>query len=157
MGNPLTSFILKSLLNSAVNFEEKSADFYKEAVSRVSSPEGKAILRKLAEEEENHMEMLIELVKDDHTEEIIMQENVANLHDLGINIEEDAAIANNSAFAEIINVAEKKEAAAYEFYHELAAKSTIPTAQKVFTFLAEEEEKHIKYVQDLKQKQAGDK
>lgn len=150
MDNPVSTFILKSLLKSAVHFEESSVHFYNEAISRVSSPGGKDILRKLASEEDHHKEILEKLSSDDHFEEIIMKESIANLHEISGVAAGESTIENNADFGEIVRVAELKEKAAYDFYKELALKSTIPTAQKVFVFLAEEEEKHLNYIKELK-------
>lgn len=152
MAESQNRYLLDSLLASAIHFETASAQLYREAISRVGRGTARDLLRTLAEEEERHRKKLEDLRENSPAEEIIRSGEDAELPEIPADVtfeQADNDIPSMALPREILDIARKREEAAYAFYAQLAGQTETPIARQAFAFLASEEERHIELVEKL--------
>jgi rubrerythrin len=133
---------LSEILEVATEFERTARDFYTDLIPRVSK-KIRYLVEELAEEEQEHFDMFMELSKREDVAEQIQQEvdtptsdtrfsDCIHLPDLGENPDDQ----------EVLQYAMGREHAAMSQYSSLADSSPDGPIKDLFTFLASEETKH---------------
>jgi len=150
VGGAAERYILNQLLQSALRFEADSAAFYREAESRVNGRRARELLRRLADEEAAHELRIRALLAEDHPEEVLIPSGAAALPDPPDANAEPPPVHTGGGVAEVLGVARAREEASRDFYRQLADNDrSAESVCAAFAFLAEEEERHIAWIDTL--------
>ena len=132
----LTTF--DSILDFAIEEEQKAVDFYSELAGQASSDEMREVFEEFAQEEVKHKVKLMEVQETGITN--MPPENVADLQisDYIVNVK----VSPNMSYQDALVVAMNKEKAAFRLYTNLSERSTNTVLKDLFASLAQEESKH---------------
>lgn len=132
----LTTF--DSILDFAIDEEQKAVDFYTELAGQSSSDEMRTVFEEFAQEEVKHKMKLMEVKETGITN--MPPENVADLQiaDYMVNVK----ASPNMTYQEALIVAMNKEKAAFRLYTSLSERASEPQLKELFASLAQEESKH---------------
>ena len=132
----LTTF--DSILDFAIEEEQKAVDFYSDLAKHSSSNEMREVFEEFAQEEVKHKMKLMEVKETGITN--MPPENVADLKiaDYVVNVK----ASPNMSYQEALLVAMNKEKAAFRLYTSLSERAYDPGLKALFASLAQEESKH---------------
>ena len=132
----LTTF--DSILDFAIEEEQKAVDFYSELAGQASSDEMREVFEEFAQEEVKHKMKLMEVKETGITN--MPPENVADLQiaEYIVNVKPSP----NMSYQEALVVAMNKEKAAFRLYTSLADRASDQALKELFSSLAQEESKH---------------
>ena len=132
----LTTF--DSILDFAIEEEQKAVDFYSELAGQASSDEMREVFEEFAQEEVKHKMKLMEVKETGITN--MPPENVADLQiaDYVVNVK----ASPNMSYQEALVVAMNKEKAAFRLYTSLSERAEDAALKELFAALAQEESKH---------------
>lgn len=138
-------------IQGAMDAEKKAAAFYRDAVEKTGSQQGKLLLRQLADFEENHFVKLEEL-KQSLTDkgEFIAYDGTSFGSITGeIPSGSGAALESNlDDVLSIINLAIEAETGAFKRYRDLAQATNDTRGREMFLRLADEEVLHRRILSD---------
>lgn len=132
----LTTF--DSILDFAIEEEQKAVDFYSELSGQASSDEMREVFEEFAQEEVKHKMKLMEVKETGITN--MPPENVADLRiaDYVVNVQ----ATPNMSYQEALVLAMNKEKAAFRLYTSLSERADDAGLKELFAGLAQEESKH---------------
>ncbi|MDT8392859.1 MAG: ferritin family protein [Bacteroidales bacterium] len=132
----LTTF--DSILDFAIEEEQKAVDFYSELSKQASSDEMRKIFEEFAQEEVTHKMKLTEVKETGITN--MPPEKVADLRiaDYMVNVK----ASPNMSYQEALVLAMNKEKAAFRLYTSLSERAEDAGLKDLFAALAQEESKH---------------
>lgn len=139
---PLSRFIVKQ----ACIFEESVAENLMELADQTKSPEDAAIIRKIAKEDLEHLRNLNNQISPMHDSNTDPTESANQTAPIPT---PEAPSLQDANEHENLQKAIETEEAAGNFYLTLARRSTIPTAREAFHWLAMEEIRHARELQQL--------
>jgi len=127
-----------SILDFAIEEEQKAVEFYSELAGQASSDEMREVFEEFAQEEVKHKMKLMEVKETGITN--MPPENVADLQiaDYIVNVK----ASPNMSYQDALVVAMNKEKAAFRLYTSLSDRSSNTVLKELFAALAQEESKH---------------
>jgi rubrerythrin len=132
---------IEDAIRFAIQKEEASAQFYRDIAARMEYPATKIIFEVLGRNELQHKSNLeLEMMKIGKT---VMQQSctIPDQQDYPyIEVDEEAS---KMSFVDALQVAIRKERAAFVLYAGLMAQTTDPQLRQVFLELSEEEMRHL--------------
>ncbi|KPJ87359.1 MAG: hypothetical protein AMS17_08770 [Spirochaetes bacterium DG_61] len=143
----IKKILFRIILEEAIAFEEKAYQFYKSALSRAVMGESEGVLKKLLVAELKHRMKLDELQRAGNFSE----------HQLSDDLKQDEPIVLETPWPklnpwstrnEILETALHKETQAYQYYKNLSERISLKTVKDTFQLLAEEEGRHIQWIQE---------
>jgi len=144
---------LETAIVTAIDYEKKIRDIYREAAGKVKDPAGRRILQSLADDEHSHVEYLEsrlglwrqtgELSVEGMASVVISRDRLAAE---GRKIEKDMAGQDRGDEKQILSRALKAEIDTSDFYRRMAAEISGP-AQDMFARFRQIEDGHIDVVQ----------
>lgn len=152
---------LLNALTLAFSMEKGSNEFYLKAEEKIINKKGKEMFKKLASLEEGHMRYIQYLYTSFLGEGRVIsltefKEKVpTKIMEGGIKIDPSLAEVEDTPFLDdfdALRIAEHKEHKSYAFYQKLIRKTPDTNAKVIFEELAKAEKKHIKYLEELKEK-----
>jgi rubrerythrin len=144
----LSRFIIKQ----ACIFEEKVAENLMELADQTKSPEDAAIIRRIAEEDLEHLHNLDNQISPMHDSNTDTTETAGQ--SVSIPPPEAHPLQEENEHENLQKAIETEEAAG-NFYLTLARRSTIPAARETFHWLAMEEIRHARELQQLLSRNHG--
>ena len=137
---------LKHILETAIDFENGSYNFYSELKMKVKNKALHSILDELAQSEIGHrdkLESLLGKMELDGEEKAFRKIEVKDKEDMKIaDYLRPISIDENSTFQDILIAAMKREERAYKFYLNMLSYTTGEEGKKIIEFLAGEEKDH---------------
>lgn len=133
------------ILDFAIDKEDQAVRFYTSLADRMEKPWMKELLRDFADQELRHKTKLEE-VKAGGTLRPA-EKKVADLRLADYMVDVDVADSGKLTYAEALNVAMKREKAAFRLYTNLAAATDDARLKDAFLSLASEEAKHKLYLE----------
>jgi rubrerythrin len=136
----LSKWNFKSALEFALKKEEESIKLYTSTQEKVELQSSKVFLKELAEEEEKHKEIILQIMKgkvedfgrfEDKIQDLKIVEYLA-----------DVSVSPYADYQQLLIYAAKREKAAHDIYHDLAKSCKEKVLKNLFTRLAIEELKH---------------
>lgn len=152
---------LLDALALAFSMEKGSNEFYIKAEEKIIEKKGKEMFKRLASFEEGHMRYIQYLYTSLLEERKLIsltefKERIpTEIMEGGIKIDQSLAMVEDIPFLDdldALKMAEDKEHKSYAFYQRLIRKSSDTNAKVIFEELAKEEKRHIKYIEELKDK-----
>ncbi len=142
----------REILGFAIDFEEEGLTEYRNMAGSIYDRELIALIEKIADEEREHLNSLINLIKwekiasesADNSKAVAISRDLKKIPGPGTWMSEGRANRE-----QIIESALKHERAAFNFYSSLAKHSLIPSVKELFKYLAEEEKRHIRRLEML--------
>lgn len=127
-----------TILDFAIEEEQKAVEFYSELAGQASSDEMRDVFEEFAQEEVKHKMMLMEVKETGITN--MPPENVADLKitEYIVNVK----ASPNMSYQDALVVAMKKERAAFMLYTSLSERASDTILKELFASLAQEELKH---------------
>lgn len=138
----MTFWTIDTVLNRALIMEKQARDFYIWACEKSKDPGAKVLLKDLAKEELDHIQLISDALE---KREKMLQigSGVQKIEDLKItDWLDDVMITETSSYQDILIYAGKRENEAYEYYRELSQRTREKQMCKLFAMLAREELKH---------------
>lgn len=129
---------LADVVQFAVSREERARDFYANCEAAAERKGLKRFFREMAEEEERHRRMLVDLPRKNLESAILEREE--DLHESDFMV--DVAFSPEMTYQQALVMAMKKEEKAYRFYMTWKDRCGREEVGRVFRFLAGEEKKH---------------
>lgn len=139
---------LKEALRTALDFEEKGRNIYKEAASKTKNPIVEKTFRYLAEQEQNHTNKIKEFTRQERADVELKGDSLEDTKNFftttvqefkeKIELSEDDAKAHETAL--------ELEQSSYDFYKEQIEKAD-GAAKNLFRFLMEQENTHYMLIQ----------
>jgi rubrerythrin len=126
------------ILDFAIQREEEAHDFYKNLSGQMKNPQMKKVFEEFANEEKAH-KVKLQKIKVDKTL-IPAKKNIQSL-DIGDYLV-DVEVTEDLDYQDALNLAMKKEKAAFKLYLDLASSTDDSGLQSLFSALAQEEAKH---------------
>lgn len=152
---------LLSIFTAVLSMEKGSREFYLKAEERIIDKKGKEMFKRLASLEDGHMRYLQHLYSSMQGGKKMLslaefkEKNPAEIMEGGIKVDDALAETDNPAFIDdldALKIAKDKEHRTYSFYQKLIRKSQDTNAKFIFEELAKAEKKHIKYLEELREK-----
>ena len=132
---------MKAILDAAVRVEEQSYTLYTIAQGKVEYSSSKKLLKELAQEELNHREKLLNVMRNERkTVELGVKTKVQDLKI--VDAMKDTALSKDADYQRILVFAAKREKATYEYYNSLAKGLEGTATGELFSKLAQEELAH---------------
>lgn len=145
-------------LEVALNNEMKEREFYLRNADRTNNPLGKAMFKRIAEDEVEHYERLKQLhakwkEKDKWPETVPLVVNQTNIRDLLVNTLKniDKSAQTDAGDLEAIKTAAAFEEKGVKFYKDLAASSTDMREKDFFALLSMIEYEHFMSLRDAEE------
>ncbi len=132
----------------AIYNEQFAFDFYTKLSNTIKNQSGKQKFKFLASDEKRHRELL-----ENHYKKISSGKEFS--FDPGKLKKIQVEIRDNTTASEALDIGIKAEKEAYEFYSKSATETKDPEAQKMFTMLAEQEDRHYNILTAEKQALTG--
>jgi len=147
---------MSNIIEQAMKMEEEGREFYLNAAGRVSNALGKKMLESLADDESGHYTQLEQMLRGES--EAALGECKpefssgalrvrAMFKEFGVRTSDE--IAAETGDLEALNIAMEMERKGYDLYKDAASNTADTAAEKVFIFLAGEEEKHFEVLQNM--------
>ncbi|MBF0357726.1 MAG: ferritin family protein [Magnetococcales bacterium] len=134
------------IIKMAMDHEDKEAEFYESLAERSKSKDQKNALLAHADEEREHKRHLENILKSGELPSgpfITPDEDMKLAEMLVVSASE----SGNIDFEEALLLATKREKSSAKFYRELSQKTENSELQKTFIFLADQESKHAKQLE----------
>lgn len=128
----------EDIISFAMQWEEDSANLYKEMIKLTKNPNVKAMFEEFEAEEEGHKAIIDKLSKNKVTD--LQLQNVTDLKISDYLI--DMTFRPDMDYQDILIIAMKREEKAVKMYTDMLAKVKDSEAQKLIQFLIQEEAKH---------------
>ncbi len=147
----MTDATLMSALDEAMQAEEKARDFYRDALTKVSSGKGKDLLNQLVDFEQNHYDKLMELKKSLASSGTFIAYSGTSFkpYTSGAKSEVSGDIEpNKDELLQILSLAIEAESMAYKRYRDLADSVQDARGKDMFLKLADEETMHRRILSD---------
>ena len=128
----------EDIISFAMQWEEDSANLYKEMIKLTKNPNVKAMFEEFEAEEEGHKAIIDKLSKNKLTD--LQLQNVTDLKISDYLI--DMTFRPDMDYQDILIIAMKREEKAVKMYTDMLAKVKDSEAQKLIQFLIQEEAKH---------------
>jgi len=145
-------------LEVALGNEMKERDFYLKNAERTNNPLGKAMFKRIAEDEQEHCERLRQLhgkwaARDKWPETVPLTVNKTNIRDVLVNTLNniDRSAQSEAGDLEAIRTAVDFEEKGVIFYKSLAAASTDAREKEFFTLLSTIEYEHFMSLRDAEE------
>ena len=148
---------LESVLKKSLALEEKGYQWYIEGAEKITNSLGRRMLKRLAEDELNHMRRIKDIYKSltNNTLETVKieKQHMTVFEDLFKRMKDQLQDALEDMTAvgvddeEIINVALELEANSRFFYEDAAKEATDRTVRQFYELLAKEEKNHQELLQ----------
>jgi rubrerythrin len=138
--------ILRIILEEAIAFEEKAYQFYRSALSRAVMGDSGRVLKKLLVAELKHRMKLDELQRTGDLGTIQHSDDLKQDEPAEISVPWPQ-INPWSTRNEILEAALHKEMQAYRYYKNLSERASLKAARDTFYLLADEENRHIEWIQ----------
>lgn len=145
MAGIIKNFLLRIVLENAIEAEEKAYDFYEKAIPKVADDEGKQLLRSLASEELKHRLKLEESQREGNLGRLTV-ETTASANTIDSIAAEWPPITPDSSVQDILETALQKEKQAFAFYSALRDNASLKEIKLIFDGLAAEEKRHIDWI-----------
>jgi rubrerythrin len=128
----------KEIIQFAIDKEIEAFNFYTGASQNVKYSGGKELFLSLAKEEEGHRKLLENLNMEKVSQKRI--EKVLDLHisDYMVEVEMNPGLS----YADTLRIAMKREEKSLKLYNDMKDSNTDEDLKKLFTLLANEEDKH---------------
>ena len=128
----------KEIIQFAIDKEIEAFNFYTGASQNTKYSGGKELFLSLAKEEEGHRKLLENLNMEKVSQKRI--EKVLNLHisDYMVEVEMNPGLS----YADTLRIAMKREEKSLKLYNDMKNSNTDEDLKKLFTLLANEEDKH---------------
>ena len=138
---------LKKALQTALDFEQKGCDIYKETAEKTSNPIVKKTFSYLAEQEVNHIEEIKEYIEQNKIElKGDKLEDTKKFFSMTMkDFKEKTELSDDDLKAH--ETALELEQKSYDFYKEQHDKTKDEEAKKFFKFLMEQENAHYELIQ----------
>ena len=139
-----------TIIDDAIELEERARSYYEEAAKKVNDPSGKRILDLLAKEEARHAQVLATMKEEDFGEvgSSLLIYEVKGLVEGAVKEGKDA-ISSDHSLHEILQKAMEIEQATKKFYEEKVSATTDPKEVELFSLLAKQELGHYLIVSSL--------
>jgi rubrerythrin len=128
----------EDIISFAMQWEEDSANLYKEMIKLTKNPNVKAMFEEFEAEEEGHKAIIDKLSKNKVTD--LQLQNITDLKISDYLI--DMTFRPDMDYQDILIIAMKREEKAVKMYTDMLAKVKNSEAQKLIQFLIQEESKH---------------
>lgn len=137
---------IEEIIDYARVFEENAIKYYTDAAQRMEMSNSRDFLLSLVEEEHRHVEYLENLKRGINKGENVpeVKEKVKNLGYADLLNDTETVLDENSTYRDIVATAMVKEKRAVETYEKYARYIENEQVQKVFSYLANEERKHLR-------------
>ncbi len=145
MAGIIKNFMLKIILENAIEAEEKAYDFYEKAIPTTAEEKAKELLRNLAGEELKHRLKLEETQREGNLGKLTV-EKPDTVKTIETFADEWPLITPDTTSQEILEIALEKEKRAYSFYSILRDHASLKAIKQIFDGLAAEERRHIDWV-----------
>lgn len=140
---------IEQILETAMSFEKTARDFYTALQDKVSKPL-RELVKELAEEEQRHYDLFVELKSNPALQQIIDTRVATPTNDHRFsNYIHAPQLGNNPDDQSILQYALGREHAAMEQYAALAEEVPEGLLKTLFTFLAQEELEHKKELEKV--------
>lgn len=136
---------MKDVVDFAIKREENARDYYQQCRDKAENKGIKEFFQELAEEEEKHRTLLTELDMSESASFAPAQVENLKLSDFMVN----ADFTPDISYQDALTLAMKKEEKAHAFYAAWKDKCTGSKAAELFEFLAGEEMKHKRKLEDI--------
>jgi rubrerythrin len=146
--------LLKLVLEDAIQREERAYRFYETARDHLQEEAPRALLRSLCAEELRHRLKLQELQASGVSEQLRIDAGEGPLPP-GPGLGEWPTITPASTATDILQAALRKEQEAARYYRTLSARSGLKAVRDLLSFLAGEEQRHVRWVQQQLQGRQG--
>ncbi len=143
--NEIACRSIRDVVDFAVKREEEARDFYADCRDKTPKDGLKSFFQELADEEERHRGLLLDLDLSDDQE--FEPEQVQNLKLSDYLV--DAQFTPDISYQDALTLAMKKEQKAHAFYDAWQKRCSNSSAGKLFAFLAGEEMKHKRKLEDI--------
>ena len=140
---------LKEALQTALDFEEKGCNIYKESASKTKNPVVEKTFRYLAEQEQNHINEIKEFIRKEKADVELKEDSLENTKKFfmatidefreKIELSKDDTKAHETAL--------ELEQNSYDFYKGEAEKTDDRELKKFFEFLMEQENTHYMLIE----------
>jgi rubrerythrin len=148
--------IERGILEQAMRMEEESRQFYMNASKKVANRPGRAMLESLARDEEQHLARLRQMQEQDYEAALAgcipeFEDAAGKIRAVFAKYGGDVAeeVTADTGDLEALDIAMEMERKGFDLYKEAASNVEDANAQKVFIFLAGEEEKHFEILQNM--------
>lgn len=133
----------------AISREEKARDFYRDCANSATNKGIKEFFREMAEEESRHRQLLadLDLSAEKPFSDLDEHGNVRDLHLSDFMI--DVRFTPDISYQEALAMAMKKEDKAHAFYEAWKGRCASEKSEKLFSFLAEEELRHKRRLEEI--------
>ena len=140
----MEEYTLTEVIEYARVLEENAKKYYLESLKVVELPNAKEFLNELVKEEEKHIELLDNLRNKIERGKAVplVKEKVKPLG--YADFVADVQLDEHSGYKEILMVGMKREQEAIETYEKFSRYTDDPDAIALFSFLANEERKHLR-------------
>ncbi len=135
----MTNLNLKAILEAAITIEEQSHSLYRVAKEKAKHPASKKFLDELADQELEHKEKLLEIMRNPKQIEKLGA-HTDKIQDLKIvDAMQDQPLSDDASYQELLIFAAKREKVTYDYYNSLAEGLEGTDIGRIFSKLAEEE------------------
>lgn len=150
------------LISLAWQLEAGSRRFYEESAARMADKEGQDLLVKLASAEQHHQQALEDLHASligspygtGITPTLLANTTPGEYMESGVRVNDALAWTEGKNIHEFLDLSLSLEAASYDLYLKLEQRAETEQAKKVFSFLSEEEKKHLALLASLLERKA---
>ena len=153
----IKKIIIKTIIRKAAEFEKRAYRFYDQALGRKNNPLNQELLKKLRDAELKHIIRLLEAEKrwfesgrlDLGIDEENIKEKFPEIHVSNLIPEEKKKsdiIPPEVNTIDILLIALRKEKKSYSYYKRLSKRKRFNYIHDLFSFLADEEESHIRWI-----------
>lgn len=129
----------------AVDREKSARDFYLSCMNRATTPGARTFFREMAEEEAAHMRLLMDMEAAEDREFALSEIDGPHLIDFMV----DVRFSPEMSYQEALVMAMRKEKNAHAFYAAWRDRCGGAKAAQVFAFLAGEELKHQRKIEEI--------
>jgi rubrerythrin len=146
MAGIVRTFLLKLVLEQAIEAEEKAYLFYEHAIGKVKQEEAQELLKSLASAELRHRLTLEETQREGDLGRLQVSED-ETVQTIEAISEEWPEITTDTSVDELLEIALTKEKNAVAFYTGLRDNTVLKSLREVFDTLANEEKKHVRWIE----------
>ncbi len=133
----------EEIIRYAIKHEEEEAAFYRDMANRSKSADQKAIMLDHAQQEEDHKRRLLIILENN-----CLPTSKRRHPDPDLKLSDYMVVAEQSTgmigYEDALLLASKREKTAQRLYQDLAAQAKEPELKEALAFLAEQEGKHAK-------------
>lgn len=144
-----TILALIKIIDKGIMMETNAREFYLKAALKVSSKEGREMLRWLAEFEEGHKLRLLNKRQQLLNHPIMMNEPVPGIPNLALSeASNEVIIGTDASDIQILKIALENEKRAYSFFQRKITYSDDPSTRTLFEEMANDENRHMRIIRE---------